>query len=77
MTRRRGERDRSVYDDIHTVFQDLPCTVRGFCYHDDDGNAFIVINARMSRAQQKQTFRHELRHIRTGQLYDPAYREYE
>ena len=77
MTRRRGCRDRSVYDEVRTVFQDLPCTVRGFCYHDDDGNAFIVINARMSIAQQKQTFRHELRHIRTGEMYDPAYLEYE
>ena len=70
-------RTRSVNMDVRTIYQDMPCSIRGFCFHDEDGVPFIVINARMSVAQQKQTYRHELRHIVHGDMFDPAYREYD
>ena len=75
MTRR--QHGKNVYDEVRTIYQDLPCSVRGFCYHDLDGNAYIVLNSRMSKAQQKQTWRHEYRHIIRGEMYDPSYREYD
>ena len=70
-------RTRSVNMDVRTIYQDMPCSIRGFCFHDEDGVPFIVINARMSVAQQKQTYRHELRHIDRGEMYNASYREYD
>lgn len=72
--KKRGERD--VYCEVVTRYQDLPCSVRAYCIHDDDGTPIIIINSRMSYAQQKQSWRHEFRHIHSGELYDTEYREY-
>ena len=55
---------------------DLPTSVRGFCYHDDDGEAFVVLNARLSREQNLKTYDHEQKHIERGELYEPTYLEY-
>lgn len=56
--------------------QDLPASVHGICYHDDDLNPYIIINAKMDRAHQLSTLRHELDHIERGQMFDPDYHEY-
>ena len=56
--------------------QDLPTAVHGICYHDDDQNPYIIINARMDRRHQMLTLRHELEHIEKGEMNDLAYREY-
>ncbi len=76
MKRIKHLRIRDPYDEVRTICTDLPYAVHGTCYHDDDGNAYIVINARMSRSQQEQSWRHEYRHIRSDEMYDPAYHEY-
>ena len=55
---------------------DLPTSVRGFCYHDDDGEAFVVLNARLTREQNMKTYDHEQKHIERGELYEPTYLEY-
>ena len=55
---------------------DLPTSVRGFCYHDNDGEAFIVLNARLTREQNKKTYDHEQDHILHGDMYEPTYNEY-
>lgn len=55
---------------------DLPTSVRGFVYHDDDGEMYIVLNSRLSHEQNLSTFVHELKHIRRGDLDDPNYHEY-
>ena len=55
---------------------DLPTSVRGFCYHDNDGEAFIVLNARLTREQNKKTYDHEQDHILRGDMYEPTYNEY-
>lgn len=54
----------------------LPLTVKGFCYHDDDGEAFVVLNARWSREQNRRTYDHETGHIDRGEMYEPEYIEY-
>lgn len=56
--------------------QDMPDAVHGICYHDDDLNPFIIINARMDRDHQLSALRHELEHIEQGQMYDSSYQEY-
>lgn len=55
---------------------DLPTSVRGFVYHDDDGEVYIVLNSRLSHEQNLSTYVHELKHIRRGDLDNPNYHEY-
>lgn len=62
--------------DEKVILQNLPTTVRGYCYHDDDGEAFVVLNARLTREQNLKTFDHEQKHIERGELYEPTYNEY-
>lgn len=54
----------------------LPTSVRGFVYHDDDGELYIVLNSRLSHEQNISTYVHELKHISRGDLDDPNYHEY-
>ena len=55
---------------------DLPTTVRGFCYHDNEGEEFIVLNSRLTREANRKTYDHEQKHIERGDLYEPTYIEY-
>jgi len=55
---------------------DLPTSVRGFCFHDDNGEPYIVLNSRLTREQNEATYFHERLHIDAGEMYDPAYSEY-
>ena len=63
-------------DEMEARLVDLPTSVRGFCYHDEDGEAYIVLNARLTHEQNKQTYLHEKAHIRRDDMYDPNYHEY-
>ena len=54
----------------------LPARARGLCYHDDDGSPLIVLNARLTREQNRRTYDHELKHIEDDELDDKTYREY-
>lgn len=56
---------------------DLPTTVRGFCYHDSEGEEFVILNSRLTREINQRTWLHERRHIRRGDMYNKKYREYE
>lgn len=56
---------------------DLPTTIRGFCYHDDDGEEFVILNSRLTHEINQSTWIHERRHIRRGDMYNKQYKEYE
>lgn len=58
------------------VLVDLPTSVRGFCYHDDDGEEYIVLNSRLTREANLKTYEHEQKHILRGDMYNPDYHEY-
>ena len=58
------------------ILADLPTSVRGFVFLDDEGEPVIVVNSRLTREQNRKTFRHERRHIRRGDLTNKTYREY-
>ena len=58
------------------ILQDLPTSVRGFVFLGDDGEPVIVVNSRLTREQNRRTYRHEKKHIRKHQLNDPTYHEY-
>ena len=59
-----------------TRLMDLPTSVRGFCYHDDDGEEFIILNSRLTREQNVRSFDHERQHLKRGEMYDQNYNEY-
>lgn len=58
------------------LLMDLPTSVRGFCYHDADGEEYVVLNSRLTHEQNRKTYRHEQEHIRRGDLDNPDYIEY-
>lgn len=64
-------------DQVPTILQDLPETIHGFTVLGSDYEPIIILNSRMSREQQKKTYRHEINHIVSGQINDEGYREYE
>lgn len=63
-------------EDIPVVLMDLPPRIRGFVCLGSDYNPCIIINSRLPFEQQQRTFRHEMEHIRTGQMDDDDYMEY-
>ncbi len=63
-------------DEIRTILQDLPISVHGFVFHDDDGQPVVVLNSRLSAEKRMKAYRHEVEHIKNGDMYDPTYDEY-
>ena len=63
-------------NNIRFILRDMPTTVHGVVYHDEDGLLYILLNSKDSPVQQRRSARHELRHIVRGELDDKAYREY-
>lgn len=63
-------------NNIPIVLKDLPVHVRGFVCLGSDFEPIIVINARMSREQQLRTYRHEIKHLQRGEMYNVDYHEY-
>jgi len=62
--------------DNHVILQDLPTSIRGFVFEDDDGEPVIVVNSRLTREQNRRTYEHEKDHIERGEMYDKTYNEY-
>ena len=63
-------------DENEAILQDLPTTIRGFCFLGDDGEPVIVVNSRLTREANRRTFRHEKKHIKKNEMYDLTYTEY-
>ena len=55
----------------------LPVSIRGFVYLESDGVPRIVLNANLTREQNRKTYNHEVRHIENNELTDLNYIEYE
>lgn len=68
---------KDEYNEYRTRVMNLPTSVGGFCYHDDDGNYYVILNARMTRERNGESYLHELRHIENGDCYNHDYKEYE
>lgn len=58
------------------ILQDLPTSIRGFVFLGEDGDPVIVLNSRLTREQNRKTFRHEKGHIDRNELNEPTYIEY-
>ena len=63
-------------DEANVILQNLPTSVRGFVFLGDDGDPVIVLNARLTREQNRLTFDHERGHIDRGEMTDTTYNEY-
>ena len=64
------------FDEYTVRLMDLPLSVRGFVYHDDDGRPVIILNARLTREQNASSYLQELKHIERGDLDNLNYFEY-
>ena len=62
--------------DVPIVLKDLPPDVRGFVCLGSDYEPIIVINSRMSREKQLETYRHEQDHLARGEMFNEEYHEY-
>ena len=63
-------------DEPITRLENLPTSVKGFCYHDDDGEVFVVLNARLTHEANLASYDHELAHIEHDDLDNKDYNEY-
>lgn len=64
-------------EQVPTFLKDLPETIRGFTMLGSDYEPIIILNSRLSVEQQRKTYRHEMNHITSGEIYDDGYSEYE
>ena len=66
----------TLMEEEKVILADLPTSVRGFVFFDDDGDPRIVVNARLTREQNLRTWDHEKKHIARGDMNEPNYIEY-
>lgn len=58
------------------ILENMPTSIRGYVFKDDDGAPVIVLNSRLSREQNRRTYEHERQHIERGEMDEPTYNEY-
>lgn len=63
--------------DERVLMMDLPTTVRGFVFYDENGDPVIVLNSRLTHEQNFRTWLHEKGHIQRGEMDDQNYSEYD
>ena len=63
-------------DPVQVVLKDLPPHIRGFVCLGSDYNPCIVINSRLSKEQQQKTYKHEMEHIKNGDMDNIDFHEY-
>lgn len=59
------------------ILENMPTSIRGYVFKDDDGAPVIVLNSRLSREQNQRTYEHERQHIDRGDMFNEGYHEYE
>lgn len=62
--------------DYRVTLAKLPTSIRGYVFLEEDGVPRIVLNANLTREQNKRTMDHEIRHIERGDMEDNNYDEY-
>lgn len=63
-------------DEVQIVLRDMPVNIHGFVCLGSDYEPVIVINSRMTREKQRETYKHELNHLRNGEMFNEDYHEY-
>lgn len=65
-----------MQESVPVILKDLPPHIRGFVCLGSDFQPVIIINSRLSVEQQRKTYKHELKHILSGEIYNPDFHEY-
>ena len=56
-----------MLDNYTTIYLNLPCKIKGFAVYNSIEDFYtIVLNSRLSHAQNIKTYIHELEHISNG-----------
>lgn len=55
-----------TFDNIRTVYYNLPNTIKGFTVSTNDDFFTIILNQNLSHMQNMETYYHELKHIQNG-----------
>lgn len=55
---------------------ELPTSIHGFSFHDDEGRFIVVLNSRLGILKNRETAAHELRHIMRGDHENKSFIEY-
>ena len=63
-------------EDRNVILMNLPTSVRGFVCLGEDGEPLIVVNARLTREQNRKTYDHEQNHIENGDMENTDFHEY-
>lgn len=63
-------------DEDIVYFENLPTSVRGLCFLDENGEPVIILNSRLTHEQNRKTYDHEKKHIENDDLRNPDYHEY-
>lgn len=63
-------------EDGSAILMNLPTSIRGFVFTDENGEPVVVVNSRLPREQNIRTYIHEQNHIRNGDMENENYREY-
>ena len=59
-----------MLDNYNTIYLNLPNKIRGFAIYNTCEDFYtIVLNSRLSYAQNVKTFWHELKHIKNNDFY--------
>ena len=59
-----------MLDNYNTIYLNLPNKIRGFAVYNTIEDFYtIVLNSRLSYAQNVKTFWHELKHIKNNDFY--------
>ena len=57
-------------ENYQTVFENLPYTIKGFLLYDSIDDFYtIVLNCRFGYDSMKETFLHELKHIKNDDIH--------
>lgn len=59
-----------MIDNYQTIYLNLPCKIKGFAVYNTCEDFYtIVLNSRLSYAQNVETYLHELKHIKNDDFY--------
>lgn len=64
------------FGQVPVVFAKLTGKTRGFVCLGSDYEPIVVLNQNLTYEQQVKTYRHELEHLRRGDMDDPVFMEY-
>lgn len=63
-------------EEVPIILKDLPGRIHSFVCLGSDYEPIIVLNSRRTKEQQRASYKHEMKHIERGEMFDDNYNEY-